>query len=176
MKKNRYFNFLFLIIFALSLFISCKNNKEKIVYFEKLENEQELQSAVLFSLKNDSISTVQYNILESFYNNQKARVNYENFQNLLENLNNLSNEEKHLLYFTDNYKFDDKIKSLENLSFDDKAKKLNLESNLEKNYFVSPSKYTKEELFSILYIFYRDQSYILFDDDIGQYLVLNNLK
>lgn len=176
MKKNRNFNFLSLIIFSLIFITSCKNNNEKNIYFEKIKNEQELQSSVLFSLKNDTISTVQYNILESFYRNQKEKLKYKTFENLLENLNNLSNKEKHLLYFTGNYKFNEKIRKIENLSFHEKAKKLNLESNSKTGYFISPSKYSKEELFSILYIFYNSQNYILFDDDIGQYLILDNLK
>ncbi|WP_312994641.1 hypothetical protein [Chryseobacterium flavum] len=176
MKKNRNFNFLSLIIFSISLFISCKNNKEKNVYFEKIEKEQELQSAILFSLKDDSISMVKYNILKSFYNEQKKSFRYNDLNSLLKNLNNLSNKEKELLYFTKNYKKDNSLQELENLSFNDKVKKLQLESNYKNIYIVSASKYTKEELYSILYIFYKEQSYILYDDNIGKFLILDNLE
>ncbi|MDR6489838.1 hypothetical protein J2799_004388 [Chryseobacterium vietnamense] len=177
MKKNRILNCLYLIILAVNFFISCKNNnKEQIIYFEKIENEQELQSAILFSLKNDSISTVKYNILKSFYIEQKKTFRYKNLNILLENLNNLSTEEKQLLYFTKNYKKDNKLQELENLSFNEKVKKLQLESNSKNVYFISPSKYTKEELYSILYFFYEEHSYILYDDDTGKFLILNYLK
>ncbi|RMZ59702.1 hypothetical protein D1632_08745 [Chryseobacterium nematophagum] len=176
MKRNRIFNCLCLTVFVLSLFVSCENNKEKTIYFEKIENEQELQSAVLFSLKNDSISTVKYNILKSFYNEQKKSFRYNDLNSLLKNLNNLSAKEKELLYFTKNYKRDNSLQELENLSFNEKVKKLQLESNSKNVYFVSASKYSKEELYSILYIFYKQQSYILYDDDIGKFLILDNLK
>ncbi|UHO39055.1 hypothetical protein H5J24_02540 [Chryseobacterium capnotolerans] len=176
MKKNRNFNFLFLIIFSLIFITSCKNNNEKNIYFEKIENEQELQSAILFSVKNDSISIVKYNILKGFYNEQKKSFRYNDLNSLLKNLNNLSTKEKELLYFTKNLKKDNSLQELEDLSFNDKVKKLQLDRNSKNIYFVSASKYTKEELYSILYIFYKEQNYILYDDNIGKFLILQNLK
>jgi hypothetical protein len=173
MKKNKFISRLCLIILTLSFCVCCTNNKKQVEYFDKIENKQELQSVTLFSLKSDSISTVKYNILQSFYNEQKKSFSYKTFKNLLENLDNLSNKEKQLLYFTKNYKLDKNIQNLENLPFNEKIKKLQLESNSKNGYFISPSKYKKEELYSILYLFYKDHNYILFDDDIGQYLILD---
>lgn len=176
MKNNKIFNGHYLLYFALFFFVTCINNKKQIDYFKKIENEQELQSAILFSSKNDSLSTVKFNILQSFYNEQRKSFNYDSFNDLLKNLDNLSNSEKQLLYFTTNYKFDESVKKIQHLSFDKKVQSLSLVSNSKGGYLLSPSKYSKEKLFSILYLFYKDQSYVLFDDNIGQYLILNSKK
>lgn len=173
MRKNKLYllNSILLISTIITL-ISCKNyNRES--FYKNIEKEQELQTALIFSIKKDSISFVNYNILKDFFSAQEKSFKYKNFDELLLNINKISNKEKRLLYFSDNYKFDENSKILENLSTDEIAKKLKLDKTSKNGYYVSPSKYSKEVLYSILYLFYKNNQFILYDDDIGQYLIVD---
>lgn len=172
MKTNNFFYYIIPII----IMFSCSDNRKQKKYFMKIIENEELQTTLLFSLKEDSISSIQFNILQSFYTEQKSIFKYNSFSDLLNNLDNLTYKEKQSLSFGTSYLLKKNILFIENLSFKEKIKYLNLAKNSKNNYIISSSKYSKEELYTILYIFYKNGNYILYDDEIGQYLIIDTYR
>ncbi|WP_027388063.1 hypothetical protein [Chryseobacterium gregarium] len=173
MKKNNFITGV-IALFGFFLFFSCSKNNNQSIYFNNIENNEELQSALLFSYNNDSISMVNYNILKGFYKEQKNNFQYENFENLLTKLDDLTTNDRKMLYFSKNYKANQYFEAFKELSTEQLAVKLHLVKSGNNIYSLSASKFKEEDLFPILFSFYKKGNYIIHDDDVGNYLILSS--
>ncbi|QOW09159.1 hypothetical protein Q73A0000_01715 [Kaistella flava (ex Peng et al. 2021)] len=172
MKRNKCIHNILLVLVLVVFYYSCTNDRSRNLYFTQIKNDEELQSSYIFSNKDDSISAVQFNVLEGFYNEQKKDFSYKDLDHLLVHLNSLSRKDKDLLYFSKSYKIDNKFSTLLELSTDQIGSNLNLEKTEQNHYILSGSKYKKEKLFTILYAFYIKDNYILYDDNKGIYIIV----
>lgn len=125
------------------------------------KNDEELQSSYIFSNKDDSISAVQFNILEGFYNEQNKDFSYKDLDHLLVHLNSLSRKDKDLLYFSKSYKIDNKFSTLLELSTDQIGSNLNLEKTEQNYYILSGSKY-KRRNFLLFYMLFTYKTIIFY--------------